>query len=149
LKPGVSGAARPLFASLGISAIDEVARTADVMGLEPEFRGESRPAEGSLDPDFTAFYIVRLGPRANLAEMMGRFAKLPEVASVTPVPIVPLCAVPDDSLWGDEYYYYQPTRRDIHATEAWDLTVGDTSIVVAVLDSGVIPYHPDLGGSSP
>src|SRR5262249_21932404 len=28
-------------------------------------------------------------------------------------------------------------------------TQGDTSIVVALIDTGLIPYHPDLGGSTP
>jgi subtilisin family serine protease len=120
----------------------------DVVGFEPEFRGEPRPGEGTLDADFTAYYVVRLGANSNLDEIMARFAGLPEVASVSPVPIVPLCSVPDDSLWSDTYYYYQPSRLDLHAPEAWDLTVGDTSIVVAVLDTGVVPYHPDLGGTT-
>ena len=114
----------------------------------------SRSFEVSRDPGghtrcgFHRILRRAIGGDLNLDEIMARFAGLPEVASVSPVPIVPLCSVPDDSLWSDTYYYYQPSRLDLHAPEAWDLTVGDTSIVVAVLDTGVVPYHPDLGGTT-
>jgi subtilisin family serine protease len=57
-------------------------------------------------------------------------------------------AAPNDSLYPTSYWYRQPSRRDIHAEEAWNLTTGDTSIVVAIADSGVLPYHPDLGGTT-
>ncbi|HEX5634571.1 MAG TPA: S8 family serine peptidase, partial [Gemmatimonadales bacterium] len=43
-------------------------------------------------------------------------------------------------------YKDQPQRTDIRAPEAWQVSQGDTAIVVAILDTGVIPYHPDLGG---
>jgi len=70
-----------------------------------------------------------------------------------------LAAVPTDPFWADQYYarnntFFNGVRVDINAQWAWDLTYGAWSaaagpLVLAVVDSGVEVYHPDLnsGGS--
>lgn len=50
--------------------------------------------------------------------------------------------VPTDPLWGEQWGLVL-TR----ANRAWDTTVGSPSVVIAVLDSGVDPNHPDLAGA--
>ncbi|MBI5709802.1 MAG: S8 family serine peptidase, partial [Candidatus Eisenbacteria bacterium] len=130
---------------LGVAAVD---RAAAALGawFEPEFRGETPPSAGSAEPDFTAFYLAHLPVGADFEGALARLRALAEVASADPIAILPVEAVPDDSLWSVSYWYYTPARHDIHAVEAWDVTTGDTSIVVGVVDTGLIPYHPDLGG---
>lgn len=147
--PTRSNASRQLLTRLGVANVDQLARSLGVVGFEATFRGETRPPEGSMVTDFTAFFIAHLPAGADVEEAVTRFRQLPTVASASAIPVAPLDAVPNDSLWMDAYHLYQPSRCDIHAPEAWDLTRGDTSIVVAVLDTGVIPYHPDIGGTAP
>jgi thermitase len=44
----------------------------------------------------------------------------------------------------DTYFSYQWGLDKIQATEAWDTTQGDSSIMIAILDTGVDQNHADL-----
>lgn len=46
---------------------------------------------------------------------------------------------PDDSLFNNQWHY-----QAINLPAAWDITVGNNDVVVAVIDSGVVTTHPDL-----
>jgi serine protease len=50
-------------------------------------------------------------------------------------------AVPNDPLYAEQWHYPQ-----IRLPEAWDITVGNSDVTVAVLDTGVLLQHPDLAG---
>jgi hypothetical protein len=54
---------------------------------------------------------------------------------------VPPMAVPNDY-----YYGFQWHLRKIGAPAAWDISKGSEKVIIAVLDSGVDPGHPDLAG---
>lgn len=59
-------------------------------------------------------------------------------------------ATPDDPAFGDMWAMENTGQSgglagaDIDATAAWDITTGDRSIVIGVIDSGVDYTHPDL-----
>ena len=52
--------------------------------------------------------------------------------------------IPNDPMFGDQFYL-APGATTIDATTAWDITVGSSSIVVAVLDTGSTD-HADFAG---
>jgi subtilisin family serine protease len=131
---------------IGIASLDRAARSLGGAWFEPEFKGETPPVDPNAT-DFTTFYLVHLPAGAELSSALDEFASLDEVERAEPIAVLPLTAVPDDSLWSGSTWFYQPSsRRDMHAPEAWDLTTGDTSIVIAIVDTGLLPYHPELGG---
>ena len=53
-------------------------------------------------------------------------------------------AVPSDPLFADQWYFQSTEISATHAQQAWDITVGGNTTVVAVLDTGVRFEHPDL-----
>ena len=54
---------------------------------------------------------------------------------------VRLLSTPNDPQFGGQW-----NMRQIHAPEAWDIGTGAGDVVVAILDSGIDPSHPDLQG---
>ncbi|MBN1225256.1 MAG: S8 family serine peptidase [Candidatus Aminicenantes bacterium] len=84
-------------------------------------------------------------------QMMKKLKKLPEVESVSPNYLRQICDnIPNDpgfkSLWG----LHNAGQRggvadvDIDAPEAWDIATGSSSVIVAVIDTGIDYNHPDL-----
>jgi len=131
-------------ASVGIAALDAAARRLGGARFEPMFAGEvSRAGAG----DLLGFYRVRLPAGADLDRALAEFAALSEVASAEPIGVVPVSLVPNDSLFPISTWYFQASRRDIHAPEAWSVWTGDTTVVIGIIDTGILYYHPDLGGS--
>ena len=90
----------------------------------------------------------------NAAALVARLAGRADVLYAEPNFIIRIAATPNDpsfnQLWG-LLNIGQPINgipglagADIHAAPAWDLSVGSTSHVVAVIDTGIDYTHPDL-----
>ena len=135
---------------LGLASVDAVSASLGGCVFEPEFVGETPPADPA-EPDFTAFWLVHLPAGAALEDALDRFRAADGVALALPVATMPVTALPNDSLFTSQSWLYQFDGRghDIGATDAWNAEDGDSSIVVAIIDTGVLPYHPDLGGTGP
>lgn len=91
----------------------------------------------------------------SVREAIGRLEDDPRVRFAEPNRIARVSATfPDDARFGQLWGLHNtgqlvnaasgPPDADIDAPEAWDLTTGDSDVVVAVSDSGVAYDHPDL-----
>jgi serine protease len=54
--------------------------------------------------------------------------------------------VPNDPLYASQWHYMSPPAEmgGVNLPPAWDITTGSTSVVIAVIDTGSLPAHPDL-----
>jgi len=55
-------------------------------------------------------------------------------------------AVPNDAMYSQQWYLQSTKAAAINAESAWDSTTGSSNVVVAVIDTGILPNHPDLAG---
>jgi len=83
--------------------------------------------------------VVDLPPHSDLTAAAAEFAACPEVEFAVPDTFVYPAVVPNDPKYNQQYHL--PL---IDAPQAWAVTVGSTSVVIAVIDSGCDLDHPDL-----
>jgi len=85
-----------------------------------------------------AYVVIRV-PAVTTTRIREVVQSMPNVAEVLSNHHYRLTQTPDDSLYSDQYAL---TR--IEAMAAWQRTVGDSSVRVAFIDTGVDYEHPDL-----
>ena len=93
-------------------------------------------------------------PGAAPADVAAWAASAAGVATIEPDSVITSAAVPNDpsfgQLWGLSNTGQSGGLRDadIDAPEAWDITTGSRSVVVAVIDTGVDYAHRDLAANA-
>jgi len=132
LKPGVSG-----FAIDSISAM---------RGLGLQGREHA-----------SGFECVRLAKGRSVEEAVSVLSAQPEVEWAQPNYIYHAMKTPDDTSFNLQWGLNNTGQTvngsagvsdsDIDAPEAWDKTTGSSSVVIAVIDSGIDYNHPDIAGN--
>ena len=89
-------------------------------------------------------HVLRLPERLPLAQVeriAARLSALPEVEYAEPDYIMLPMLVPNDPQYSSQWHYYE--TYGINLPQAWNITTGNASTVVAVIDTGHRP-HVDL-----
>ena len=82
-----------------------------------------------------------------MQDVIERLAEVEEIELVEPDAIMQTLLTPNDPRYPEQWHYAAPTAGNYGANLplAWDITTGSSSVVVAVIDTGII-NHSDLNG---
>ncbi len=138
---------------VGVPGLDALSSRFAVKDMEQLHKGQT----GNLKNKAAASYFERVwavdfDPRHDLQEVKKAYESLAEVEEAK---VVPICKMYDSYLPNDvvssQWYLRNmtPGGADVRAVGAWGHSLGDSNVIVAVLDSGVDWHHPDLGGTHP
>ena len=132
MKSGAPG--RPMLFTLRDSETEKnTERSSEEVSAEA-FSGSGKGAMASLTPEMkkkldTLLAMKTIRRRADVISADLNYIRKP--SSTTP---------------DDASYRYQWHYPFIHLPQAWDVTTGESDVVVAVIDTGVLLDHPDLSG---
>ena len=127
-------------------------------GSDPARRSALHAAAGATVVEQFAtvpgLQLLTLGSGASMARALEHYGLSPDVLYAEPNRTLKLQAMPNDprfvaadpGLWGLNMYPIVGDA-DIDAPEAWDITTGSATVVVAVIDSGIDYTHEDLAAN--
>jgi serine protease len=127
--------------AFGISSIDRALSYTSVTSAKQMFPFQSFPQKGGR-VDLSLVYVVTFSSPNDPFTIAENLSKLPEVQYAEPwfiYPVAQISSPPNDSLYGEQW-----GLEKINALGAWDITAGDSTVVIAIVDSGVDWHHPDL-----
>lgn len=139
--------------TVGVPALDTLAQKHSVLRMEQLYAGMTNNL-AKVDQEILArVWLVEFEPSKSLTDVKADYESLGEVEE----------AYLDHYLYADAYLPNDPAINsnqwylrnmdiagaDIRAVGGWNQALGDSNIVIAVLDSGVDWHHPDLGGNHP
>ncbi|PYM70332.1 MAG: hypothetical protein DME03_21140, partial [Candidatus Rokuibacteriota bacterium] len=89
--------------------------------------------------------LVTLASEVDAAAALDRLRALPGVRYAVPDDVVSLAVfLPNDPQFAAQWALKNTAGVDIDATRAWDQTTGNSTTLVAVMDTGIDYRHPDL-----
>lgn len=130
--------------SFGIPSIDALNAQWDMKAHRALFPGVKAPAAPINAPDLRGYMVLNFDEQTDLDEAASEYLADPSVASVEYDFYAQIMRTPNDPYYPTMWEMNQAQDHDIDAPEAWNITAGDSSIILADTDTGVLYTHGDI-----
>jgi hypothetical protein len=158
----------------GIPAIDQLIRQYGISNFGKTFSSPAFTAEFAERHrawGFHLWYYLYFDESVDVINLVRKFDALPAVVIAEPeyvkVPVYtdkPMGApedfsfkgtawTPDDPRYDEQWHYHNTGQQngtvdaDIDLPEAWEITKGNSGVIVAIVDEGVAISHPDIAAN--
>jgi len=138
------------FVPTGSASLDASMARFNVQAAVPLFDTALGDSALKQDLGLSRIYVLTLPPSSDLQDALSAFSADPAVEYAELDFIGYGAGTPDDQ-WFDYQWNLHNTGQsggepdaDVDAPEAWDISLGVTSTVLAIIDTGVDLDHPDL-----
>lgn len=91
------------------------------------------------DPSVKRIYKIKLSTPEQEKEFLNSLNSNPDIEYIEKSTTYKVDFIPNDSLISDQY-----AIEKINGYKAWDITQGDGEIIIAIIDTGIDYFHPDL-----
>ncbi len=148
LKSELRGSFQPITknngrSSFGISSIDGLCAKYQVSRIEPLFYDPNiAKDEKAVKHGLDLMYVLYLPLETDIDRALKDFLADRAVDCGMPNVIKKHCATPNDPLFGNQWHLAK-----VQAAAAWDLSQGDPSVILSIVDSGCDWTHQDLGSN--
>ncbi|UCF19286.1 MAG: S8 family serine peptidase, partial [Gemmatimonadota bacterium] len=139
LRPGAAAIAGEALQEIGIERTDRQLSGGDAIYRIPPAALSTATAQQARDQTLA------------VAEAM---SQRPDVEYAHPNYILRILdTTPNDPRYGEQWHYFNngtgagQSPGGVSLPAAWDTSTGDANIVVSILDTGILPNHPDIAGS--
>ena len=137
----------------GVAELDAVLADGKVVGLEPLFAAPAGAFKsGDLHREFARHYLVEHANPGGNAAVIAALKSLPWVETAESdlrLEAHGTAYLPNDLTNQWHLRNLSAGGGDTRAVGGWSESLGDSNVIVAVLDTGVDWLHPDLGGPHP
>jgi len=135
LSPDTEQIMRPQI-STGITTVDYVLSEFGLSSIEPVFPTHERRTDL---PDVSRIYKVKYNSEASPLTVARAVSGLPKVLYAEPNTVHEQFETPNDPMYSDQWHLPK-----ISAHLAWNVSHGNSEILIGIVDSGVDMDHPDL-----
>lgn len=113
-----------------------------LLTVSTRIKSIERPFYTSSNEVLQSTYRVSIADSTQSLQFVGELKNRADIEYIEPVPVFKLIYIPNDPGYTSQYHLGK-----LKAPEAWDITKGNVSITVAIVDDAVEINHPDLAAN--